>query len=48
MSDDHVYLCGKGCPACGAPCERKLDHDDQCKCINCGCRWYGGEEYDDE
>lgn len=27
------------CPMCGAQCDRKIDHEGQHHCINCGCRW---------
>lgn len=44
MSD--VALCGNLCPACAAPCERHIDHEGQCKCINCGCRWHEDEDWE--
>lgn len=38
-------LCDESsCPACGAPCDRKVDHEGQHSCINCGCRWWDEEK----
>ena len=33
------------CPNCGAQCDRRIDHEGQHHCINCGCRWYVEEEW---
>jgi hypothetical protein len=42
-----VYLCDESlCPNCGAQCDRKIDHEGQHHCINCGCMWT--EESEDD
>lgn len=42
-------LCDESnCPACGAQCERHIDHDGPHKCINCGCTWYSEEDDEEE
>jgi uncharacterized Zn finger protein (UPF0148 family) len=47
MSDDRLCIDDR-CPACGAPCQRRQDHDGQHECINCGTRWWTDEDEDEE
>lgn len=46
--EDRQAICvSHYCVACGAPCERRQDHEGQHTCINCGTRWWDDAE-DDE
>jgi hypothetical protein len=34
-------LCSESyCPACGAPCQKRQDHQGMHDCINCGTKWW--------
>jgi hypothetical protein len=35
-----IKMCGESyCPACGAQCQKREDHEGQHDCINCGTKW---------
>lgn len=39
-----TQLCSDSyCPACGAQCQKRIDHLGQHDCINCGTKWSDDE-----